>query len=76
LQTHFEIPNVEPLQSKIISNINIKLCQFKSTLMTKYVFGSYEGKNPCLKYANNDKETWRLFVQSRESKVWLVSEVT
>jgi len=44
--------------------------------MTKYVFGSYEGKNPCLKYANNDKETWRLFVQSRESKVWLVSEVT
>jgi len=41
-----------------------------------YAFGRYKGQNPCLKYNNIDEETWRLFVQSRESKAWLTSEVT
>jgi len=48
---------LEQLRSKIISNNGIKFRQFKSTLMTKYVFGKYKGQNPCLKYANIHEET-------------------
>jgi len=56
-KTHFDIPNVEPLKSKIISNIDIKFRQFKSTLTMKYFFGIYKFQNPCLKYTYIDEET-------------------
>ena len=76
MQENFEIPNVEPLRLKIISNIRLKFRPFKSTLTMKYIFGKHKGENPCLKYKHIDEETWRLFYQSRECEAWKVSEVT
>jgi len=76
LQANFEIPNVEPLRSNIISNIELKFHHFKSRLTTKYIFGKLKGESPCLKYKRIDEETWRLFKENRENEVWMVSEVT
>jgi len=72
----FEIPDVEPLRSKIISNIELKFHHFKSRLSSRYVFGDLKDKNPCLRYKHNDEETWYLFKESRENEVWMLSEVT
>ena len=76
MQENFEIPNVESLRSKIISNIGLKFHQFKLILTTKYIFGKFKYENPCLKYKHIDEETWRLFIQSRECEAWKVSKVT
>ena len=76
MQANFEIPNVEPLWSKILSNIGLKIRHFKSRLTMNYIFGKLKGENPCLKYKHIDEETWRFFVQSRENEAWKVSEVT
>ena len=67
---------MELLRSKVISDIGLKFHQFKSRLMTNYIFGKLKGENPYLKYKHIDEETWRLFVQSRENEAWKVSEVT
>jgi len=72
----FEIPNVEPLRSKIISNIGLKFRHFKSRLTTKYIFAKLKGEIPCLKYKHIDEETWCLFKESCENEAWMVSEVT
>ena len=76
MQANFEIPDVEPLRSKIISNIGLKFRTFKSRLTSRYAFGDLKDKNPCLKYKHIDEETWRLFRESRENEAWMVSEVT
>jgi len=76
LQANFKIPNVEPLRSKIISNIILKFRHFKSILATKCIFGKLKGESPCLKYKHIDEETLRLFKESRENEAWMVSEVT
>jgi len=76
LHANFQIPNVEPLRSNILSNIALKFRQFKSRLTTNYVFGKVKGESPCLKYKYIDEETWCLFKESRENEAWVVSEVT
>jgi len=76
LQAHFEIPNVEPLRSKIISNIGLKFRHFKSRLTQRYIFGDLKGENPCLMYKAIDEETWHIFKESHESESWMVNEVT
>jgi len=76
LQANFEIPDVKPLQSKIISNIELKFHTLKSRLTLRYVFGDLKDENLCLKYKHIDEETWRLFKESRQNEAWMVSEVT
>ena len=66
---------MQSLRSKVLSSVANKFRTFKSQLTTKYVFGSYKGQNPGLKYSNIDEKTWRLFVESRESEQWTVSEI-
>ena len=76
MQANFKIPEVEPLRSKIISNIGLKFRHFKSRLTSRYIFGDFKRESPCLKYKHIDEETWRLFKESRENEAWMVSEVT
>jgi len=76
LQVNFEIPDVEPLRSKIISNIGLKFCTFMSRLTSRYVFGDLKDENPCLKYKHIDEETLRLFKENRQNEAWMVREVT
>ncbi|XP_068503674.1 uncharacterized protein [Phaseolus vulgaris] len=68
---NFDIPDVEPLRSKILSNIALKFRTFKSRLTSRYIFGDLKDENPCLKYQHIDEETWRLFRESRENEAWM-----
>ena len=76
MQANFEIPDVELLRSKIISNIGLKVRTFKSRLTLRYVFGDLKDENSYLKYKHIDEETWRFFKESRENEAWMVSEIT
>jgi len=41
---HYEIPNVETLRAKVLSNVNVKFRQFKSKLTTNYIYGERKGE--------------------------------
>jgi len=70
---HYEIPSVETLRAKVLSNVSVKFRQFKSKLTTNYIFGEMKGENPCTKYASLDEETWQQFVKIRETEKWQVN---
>jgi len=69
LQANFEIPNVEPLRSKIISNIGLKFRTFKSRLTSRYIFGDLKDENPCLKYKYIDEDV-RIYGFKLEGGKW------
>ncbi|KAK7327227.1 hypothetical protein VNO80_31592 [Phaseolus coccineus] len=68
---NFEIPNVEPLRSRIISNIGLKFRAFKSRLTTRYIFGELKDESPCERYNFIDEETWLAFKESRLTEEWV-----
>ncbi|XP_068466379.1 uncharacterized protein [Phaseolus vulgaris] len=68
--THYNIPNVEILKAKVLSDVGVKFRQFKSKLTTDYIYGKRKEENPCAKYASIDEETWQQFVNIRQTEKW------
>ncbi|XP_068497787.1 uncharacterized protein [Phaseolus vulgaris] len=68
--THYNIPNVETLKAKVLSDVGVKFRQFKSKLTTDYIYGKRKEENPCAKYASIDEETWQQFVNIRQTEKW------
>jgi len=69
----YKILNVETLKAKVLSDVGVKFCQFKSKLTTNFIYGKRKEENPCTKYASLDEETWRQFVQIRQTEKWQVN---
>jgi len=54
-----------------MSSVASKWRQFKTNLISFYVFGKYKDKRPCEMYGI-DEETWQLFIQTRLDPSWQV----
>ena len=54
-----------------MSSVASKWRQFKTNLISFYVFGKYKDKRPCEMYGI-DEETWQLFVRTRLDSSWQV----
>jgi len=70
---HNEIPNVETLRAKVLSNVSVKFHHFKSKLTTKFIYVERKEENSCTLYASVDEETWQQFVKIREIEKWQVN---
>jgi len=70
LQLTFDIPNVATLKQICLSSVAEKFRGFKTTLTSRYVFGSKKNENPLLKYTWIDEDTWRQFLELRTSEGW------
>ncbi|XP_068503686.1 uncharacterized protein [Phaseolus vulgaris] len=66
--THYNIPNVETLKAKVLSDVGVKFCQFKSKLTTDYIYGKRKEENPCAKYTSIDEETLQQFEVRNKAK--------
>ena len=64
---------METLKAKVLSDVGVKFCQFKSKLTTDYICGKRKEENPCAKYTSIDEETLQHFVNIRQTEKWQVS---
>ncbi|KAG5061452.1 hypothetical protein JHK87_002481 [Glycine soja] len=65
IMLNYDIPNSEFLKKKLISYAGTRWRGFKTQLSSLYIYGKYQDKSPCDKYAFLEEETWQRFVQSR-----------
>ncbi|XP_031127883.1 uncharacterized protein LOC116029966 isoform X2 [Ipomoea triloba] len=59
----YDIPNTNIMKERWIQYVGQRWKDFKTKLVSKYIYGTLSHKNPCEKYSFLDQETWNEFVK-------------
>jgi hypothetical protein len=73
LQNTYDIPDTTDMRRVWLRYVGDRWKDFKAKLVSKYIYGSFAGMSPCIKYNFIEQETWDEFVKSHTGSSYEVS---